>query len=573
MFRKTESVQVDMFRDMATHVSERKLKLLGDPAGWHNQFYKEVVRRIDEEQFSVLYVKDNGRPNASLKVLLGMIILKEGNGWSDEQLFDQARFNLKVMSALGLAHLDDDVPVESTYYEFRKRLGDYNEKHGCDLIKKCFQDITGKQIECHNVSGKKIRMDSKLIQSNIAKSTRLELILEAVRKHIGKMDISALGGTFSKADIELLEAIKQKKATNIAYPLDNGQKQSLLKKLGLVIKGLLAVAGSTPGSGCILQRIYDEQYEEVPCEDKSPGGAENEGEGEGPTVRPGSQIPTSSIQSVHDPEAAYRSKGKGNNTQQVSGYHSNITETCDENNSCNLIVHVMVAPANETEDKFMVQAIEESEQILQQAKNGTGPQKIEQATTDGGYDSYANRDAMQSEGMPQWNLQKHKGAEKRYHMARDGAGNLTAFCKKTNRQCEVGYSQKTGKHVITHEDKTKRYFTEEQINKYLQIQEILSKVLPEDANIRANVEATIHQVFHRLEKRQKIRYRGLYKCQMYAFSRAFWANFRRILKKDLENTVFWMVFLLLSPIKALRPDLAHPNPPLKNCGFESGFEI
>ncbi len=56
-----------------------------------------------------------------------MLILKEGFGWSDEQLFEAIHFNLLVRRALGLLNLTDEVPVESTYYLFKQRVNiDYH---------------------------------------------------------------------------------------------------------------------------------------------------------------------------------------------------------------------------------------------------------------------------------------------------------------------------------------------------------------------------------------------------------------------------------------------------------------
>lgn len=219
-------------------------------------------------------------------------------------------------------------------------------------------------------------MDSKLIQSNIAKSTRLDLILEAVRKHIANVKISELSGTLSKQDIELLEALQQKKTTNITYPLDNSQKQELLKRLGPVIKHLLDQFSGASADTCILQRIFEEHYHQKPvkAEDNESGG--NDDPTEVATLKPASDIPSSSVQSVHDPDAAYRSKGQGNGKQQVSGYHANITETCEESNDINLITDVEVAPANVSENDFLLPSIEESEQVLQHRQTGNEAQKI-----------------------------------------------------------------------------------------------------------------------------------------------------------------------------------------------------
>ncbi|MBK6482121.1 MAG: transposase [Chitinophagaceae bacterium] len=110
-----------------------------------------------------------------------MMVLKEANGWSDEQLFENCRFNLLVRSALGLMNMDDAVPVESTYYLFRKRIVEYEKSEKINLFEKTFASVTKGQATDFEVSGKSIRMDSKLLGSNIAWLSRYELIHETLR--------------------------------------------------------------------------------------------------------------------------------------------------------------------------------------------------------------------------------------------------------------------------------------------------------------------------------------------------------------------------------------------------------
>lgn len=539
-----------MFSNMDVHLSERKAKLLSDPGGWHNLFYKNIVRPLDESRFSVLFCENNGRPNAPVKVLVGMMILKEGNGWSDEQLFDQCRFNIKVMKALGLAHLKDDVPVESTYYEFRGRLAKYNEDHDRDLIKESFAQVTGRQLEYYNVSGQKIRMDSKLMQSNIRRQTRLELILEAVRKHLDNVDISKLTDLGEK-DQELLKELKEKKPTNITYPLDNAQKKELLQRLGVIIARLLEDASQ----GCLLQRVFEEQYETTsteaaPAEEKPSEGEDEGPPPSGPTPKPPKEISTSSVQSVHDPEAAYRSKGQGADRQQVAGYHANITETCDEADNLHLITNVQLEQANVSESDYLLTSIEETEQILPK-QPGTGQSTgIEQVTTDGGYDSLLNRREMAADDKPHWDMHHHKGGDLRYQLEWDSEGQLKAWCTKTNQWCEVTYSQKANKYRIKHPQGSSRYFTIEETANYLQLlqHQASQQEGTSDKGLRANVESTIHQTFHRLLKRQKIKYRGMYKCSIYVHARAWWVNLKRIMKEEGEKAVILLIWLLLFPI-------------------------
>lgn len=556
MFRKSQNNQGNLFSSISNQISSRKQKLLDDPSSWHHVFYKEIVSRLDEEVYSVLFCENNGRPNASLRVLVGMMILKEGNGWSDEQLFEECRFNIKVMLALGYMNLDEDVPVESTYYAFRKLLSVHNEAHGTDLVKQSFHQITKEQVSSYEVSGRKIRLDSKLINSNIAVCTRLDLVLEAVRKFTKRLDVSRVESQVESKMYKLLLDLQKKSTTNLTYSLSKVEKEELLKDLGKVIKVLLDnYKGKADYNH--LERLYKDQYREV---DKGTDTNDGDIKGGDPELKDAKELSSSSLQSIHDPDATFRTKGRGHSTQRINGYHANITETCDESNELNLIVDVRLDKANINEEEFLLDAIESSEQLLQSAKKikikeeeeeeeETG-RIIEHATTDGGYDGKNNREKMAAPEMPHWNMEKNKGKKQRFQMSYDKDNNLQVIDKKSGQKCEVGRSRKGDKVVIkfpTDKAQNKMYYTDEAIKNYLLLQTISENLREEDRNIRANVEATIHQTFHRLLKRNKIKYRGQYKCNMYVLSRALWVNFRRIHKNVTQIAHFFM-FLILSTV-------------------------
>ena len=79
MFRKSQpSIQPDLFSSFEFHLKERKQDQLNDENGWHNVFYRHITSQVDEEVFSVLYDLKQGRPNASIRQLFSMLILKEG---------------------------------------------------------------------------------------------------------------------------------------------------------------------------------------------------------------------------------------------------------------------------------------------------------------------------------------------------------------------------------------------------------------------------------------------------------------------------------------------------------------
>jgi len=113
MFRVTEPVENPIF-DFDDHYQGVARRQLTSPTSWWNVFYRHIVSQIDEERFDVLF-KDGGRPNAPIRVLVGMIILKEFHGWSDAQLFEACNFSLIVRRAPG-CELHESIPVASTYF-------------------------------------------------------------------------------------------------------------------------------------------------------------------------------------------------------------------------------------------------------------------------------------------------------------------------------------------------------------------------------------------------------------------------------------------------------------------------
>ena len=109
MFKKTDpDPQLDIFTAPSMLLGSRASKKYSDPNLWHNQFYSLVTTKIDEEIFKPLFPegKKSGRPNASIRILVAMSVLKEGFGCSDEDLFEKCEFDLLTRKALGMELLN-----------------------------------------------------------------------------------------------------------------------------------------------------------------------------------------------------------------------------------------------------------------------------------------------------------------------------------------------------------------------------------------------------------------------------------------------------------------------------------
>lgn len=517
MFKKSApSSQSELFSGILERVGDKKSRILEDSSEWHNVFYQQVTSQIDEAPFSILF-STRGRPNAPIRRLIAMMILKEGHGWSDEQLFEQCQFNLRVMRSLGLQNLDEEAPCSTTYYDFRKRLDDHFNEYGEDLFEQSFRQITSQQIEKFKIMGSHLRMDSKLIHSNIAATGRLQLIVSVIRKFYSSLDKVSRQLIKKKYDRELLEEILLKQPTNIVYGLGKEEKTKKLLQLGHLIRKLLNIYTSAHSEHYeTLQRLYEEQY----IEDQ-----------EDTDIRPPKEIGSESLQSVHDTEATYRSKGQGHKKQLIAGYHSNITETCEEQ-PINLIVDVQFDKANINESDFLVPALNQSSEVLNQA--------IDVLVTDGGFDSRQNRSFICSQtDSPDWYFSKNKGMQYTFELSKNKQGELQVKDLKTNEYCEVEFQEDRARYrVKTLGRKSKnRYLTQEYVDSYFELIEIRKKQKDDKFNLRPNVESTIHQMFHRLGKNNKSSYRGLFKNKIYAFNRALWVNCSRIKAAIIETFI------------------------------------
>ena len=501
MFKKTnKESQLDAFASVTTLLESSSFKQYSDESHWHNQFRKQVVMRVDESIFSILFNTTTGAPNASIRTLVSMMILKEAFGWSDSQLFENCRFNLLVRSSLGLFNINDALPVESTYYLLRKRIYDYQKQNGEDLIGKAFAYITSGQIKDFDVNGQSIRMDSKLFGSNIALFTRYQIIHQTLCMFFESLDKdskSSLSGT----ELEQLKKLSTEEPLKTVYRSTREELRQRLQPIGILMYRLLKLFSDIQTESFeLLQRVFDEQFKVL--------------EDQQIELRPKEEISSSSVQSPHDPDSAYRNKGD----QQVKGYSVNITETCSKDN-LNLITSVIVEKANTPDTTFVEPAIQDTIEVTGQA--------VEKVYADGAYQSPSNDDFCKNIDMVFTGIQ---GAEPKFDLEMTPEG-LLAIDVKTG---ETFKTVLVKKQKNSKEDKWRiktptgyYYFGQQAIRASNMRRQMKNRPL-EELHIRNNVEATVFQVSIPL-RNNKSKYRGLIKQKMWTYCRCLWINLVRIL--------------------------------------------
>jgi hypothetical protein len=504
MFKRSkDGSQQVMFNSIPSMLKGSSYNQYSDDLAWHNIFRIQVVDRVDELIFKPLYDETMGAPNASTRVLVGMLALKEGFGWSDNELFEQCRFNLLVRSALGLFNINDNLPAESTYYLFRKRIHDYQRQNDIDIIELAFQQITRGQALDYQVSGRSIRMDSKLIGSNIAWCTRYEIVHDTVALFC----LAIKDSTYKKLRIDLRSQIKEITETEsrkIVYRLGREEVHKKLQSLGLLIYKLLSLTKEKDNPYYrTLQRVYEEQYRV--------NGYQAE-------LRPKEEIKSDSIQSPHDTDCSYRNK----DGQQVKGYSANVTETCDEG-TLNLIVDVQVSKANTSDVEFFQPAINMAEQVLNQ--------KPEDIHADGAFQSPENVAYCQNNEINPY-FTGMQGMAGRYDLTLTD-DSLVVVDTQTGEilPARKAKSIKSNLRVKRWSIKTSegkiRYFSQKDIEA-CRLRKQIAAMPIEKRNKRNNVEATIFQLSY-FTRNKKTRYRGLFQTKMWAILRCVWINLKRII--------------------------------------------
>ena len=494
---------------------------------WHNMFREHVIARVNEDIFSVLYSSDNGCPNASIRVLVGMMILKEGQGWSDEQLFTECDYNLLVRSALGLMNLTDTAPVPSTYYLFRKRVMDYNRENDTDLFKECMRQITKSQVLDFKVSGKQVRMDSKLIGSNITWYTRYELVHETLALFIEERSEHIHKRSLSQQEFDLIDHIMDEEGNKFIYRSNKKEVDTRFVALGrLMYRFIKLFKRHDYGTYQTLKAVFDEQF--TVTTDKIVLPKEND------------EISAKSVQSPHDTDSHYRNKGG----KKVKGYSANITETCDdpkdsededEEQPLNLVTDVNLDVVSTPDCDFLEPSIEETRKLLDD--------KIEEVYADGAYNSTLTQDYA-NENDIDLILTGIQGQPPRYELtpSEENPDELIVLDTKTQliiTACLAAtrkIDSQTGKPVkrwrVKTDDGKYRYFTIEDVRTSM-LRQKLRDVPIRKRWKRNNVEATIFQLGYNLTN-GKTRYRGLAANRLWAYSRATWINFRRILKYVMQ---------------------------------------
>lgn len=551
MFRENHRHQQKSFFNTVDQLPAGVRKMMEKT--WAPVFRDMIFSRINERRYAVLYSNVDSRPNFPVNVWVGLEIIKGVFDYTDAELLEQFHFSLLTAYAVGQENLGELTLSERTIYYNRKRLLEYELDTGRNLLEEEFQGITDDFLVQLGIDTKTQRMDSSFVGSCIKQMSRLELVVK-VLQHFYR-DI----GEDQSRWQPLVKDYVETEAEHIAYHLRNSEVSDHLQRAGELLFELhQAYAGDEDISALKsyqhISRVLLEQFDIAEDEEKSTI-----------KVRDSKDISSRSLQNPADDTATFRRKG-GKNYQ---GDVFNVTETCDPENSVQLLTDVCVEQ-NVVSDEAIL------EERLPSIKERTG---VEEMITDAGYTGESPEDVCEEEEVRiiPTEVKGRKESSERISL-RDFSfdGNMILSCPHGHQPIEQIDKPEKGRHVVRF-DKTicsacplegkcparchKRFYSLSLSYRQIRLAQRRQQLSQEDyrrkCRLRPAIEGTV-SLFKRKMRKGKLRVRGLERVRNSIIAMAIGVNFNRIwayLAEKKEAIAASMAFLVgLLSLILLIPD-------------------
>lgn len=302
---------------------------------WAESFFQTVFLNINEERFAILFSDKLSRPNRPVNILVSLLILKELNDLTDEELMDSYYFDYRFHHALGVSNLSDDWICINTITNFRKRLVSYEVKTGVDLLQEEMDSLSNQLAEYMSLNKSMARMDSMMVASSCKRMSRLELVYTVIRNMVRDMNQTesvTIPDDFKKF-------LEDKYEKEVLYRTKSGQTESKLEQLMKQASNLFhyvqkETALQDSEAFAHLKRLLSEQ-----CVHTENGTF---------VPKEGKEIAPNSLQNPSDPDATYRNKAGKDHI----GYSLNLVEVHDQETGAGLILSHSYQPNSHSDAEY-----------------------------------------------------------------------------------------------------------------------------------------------------------------------------------------------------------------------------
>ena len=336
--------QKDLF-DPWSFLSPKRRELLDQ--SWAGLFQKELLCELPVGEVAPFFTNGFGRPTKEMYTVLGALLLQQTHDLTDEETVNQLAFNIQWHYALNITEESDSAKYicQKTLWNMRSIVVD----NGLDAI--LFDHITDKLAKAFKVNTDNQRIDSVHIKSNMRRLGRIGIFTSSISKFL----INLKRGhkeLFDTIDEGIIDKYLSKESLQCFSMVKPSESAKTLASVSADLFHLVEQFKDNPEvkgmhSYKLLERVLKEQ-----CNVSDDGKAVE--------LKCPKEIPSDSLQNPSDPDATYSGhKGQGYQVQVMETYGKDEER---KEKSLNLITHIDVEPAHESDANALIPAIESSKE-------------------------------------------------------------------------------------------------------------------------------------------------------------------------------------------------------------------
>jgi len=345
MIKVKDPNQLDIF-DPWAFLSPKRRQLLD--SGWPGLFREHILPSIPVDKVSKFFNATFGRPTKELFSTLGALILQQTFDLTDEETVQQYAFNIQWHYSLNVSEESDGAKYISlkTLWNSRNVIAQNN------IEKDIFNAGTDQLAKVFEVNIDTQRIDSVHIKSNMRRLGRISIFSESVNKFLKNLK-RGQPEQFDTIDKEIADRYLTKNSLGCFSRVKPSESKKTLAEVSRDVFDLVQqFKGYTDvtrmNSYQLLERVLKEHCHLTDDKDNPV------------ELKKSKEIPSDSLQNPSDPDATYSGhKGQGFQVQVMETFCDDEKE---KEQSLNLITHVEVEPAHESDANAIVPAIESVEE-------------------------------------------------------------------------------------------------------------------------------------------------------------------------------------------------------------------
>lgn len=337
MIHVKDHKQYDMFHPFE-HLGPKRLALL--ESSWAHLFREEILHKLPAEKLFPLFSEHSGRRTKELYAMLGIVLLQQQLDLTDEESIQQFSFNIMWHYALNVSDKSDfsTYVCPRTLWNMRDIVGRLG------LEQSIFDNVTDALKKLFALDPSKQRLDSMHIFSNMAHLGRIRIFVRTIRKFLVNLKRHQADRYQSLGDV----ALRYEEKNDGRFAVKPSESSRTLQEVGndcylLVERFKDQDAVVSMSSYQLLVRLF---HEHCVLEKTDAATAV--------VIKQNKDVPSDSLQNPSDPDASYCGhKGKGYQMQVMETYSP-------DKNQPNLITHVKVEAAHESDANALIPAIEDA---------------------------------------------------------------------------------------------------------------------------------------------------------------------------------------------------------------------